>query len=72
MGVAGGGVTIGPLAPKARVKSSAFWLTPEQLGETEPLQPPWSRPSDQNASRPTPLELAQLVTVDASATVKVE
>ena len=35
VGVAGGGVTIGPLAPKARVKSSAFWLTPEQLGETE-------------------------------------
>ena len=49
--------------------------TPLQVGEAAPPLPPgqaWSRSTDQKASRPMPLLLAQLATDEASASVKVE
>ncbi|MGI5240512.1 hypothetical protein [Dactylosporangium sp. CA-139066] len=41
------------------MKSSDAPPRPEQLGETPPPAHGWSRPTDQKASRPTPLDFAQ-------------
>jgi hypothetical protein len=52
-----------------RVKSRSLPPMPEQLGETPPPAQGWSRPMDQNASRPTPLALAKLTMLRAAACV---
>src|SRR5207248_11801346 len=75
----GGGLVGGRLPPpppppppppepprKMRVKSRALPPRPEQLGETPPPAHGWSRPTDQNARRPTPLELAKLTMLCAA------
>src|SRR5437879_2202392 len=53
------------------VKCQLDCAMPLQVGCTEPFgQPPLSRPSDQNASRPTCCPLAHDTTFDASASEK--
>src|SRR2546423_12807360 len=49
-----------PKLLKIRVKSRLLPPRPEQLADTPPPGQGWSRPIDQNASRPMPFELAQL------------
>jgi hypothetical protein len=65
-----GGVVPPPPPPppvKILVKSSVLPPRPEQFGETPPPGHGWSRPIDQNASRPIPLACAQFTMVRAFA-----
>ena len=72
----GGGGGVPPPAPvNAPVNWPVLSETPLQVGEAAPPLPPgqaWSRSTDQKASRPMPLLLAQLATDEASESVKVE